>query len=403
MEKVLLSSALNSREAFSIFAKHLDPKVKSREYQIVMRAISDYYARDGDCTKVDPAVLTEQVMATLQNPKHKERFASLLAEVIALDSSPPNVIELVLDAKRNELADRVAVALANRDKDADELIDEYRELQRVSSLDDMMFEDVVFLDSSNIDEILSEVVSPVNYMKLYPLSVNSRVDQRLAPGHHILTYGLPEMGKTALNVTFSAGFCSQGKKVIYFINEDKNEDIYTRHMCCLSGMSYDAIRANPQKAKQLAMDAGLENLKVVGISPGNLTIIERVIELEEPDAVFIDQLMNLNEKGDGLTQVMGRGSRGARKLVKKYGILGVSTAQAADSASGKAVLDIGDVYMSNIEVPAQFDVMIGIGGTPDQLATGRRVLSFAKNKTTGDHNPVVVKLHPSISRYTDDA
>ena len=72
--------------------------------------------------------------------------------------------------------------------------------------------------------------------------------------------------------------------------------------------------------------------------------------------------------------------------------------QGGDSAEGKAVLEIGDVYMSNTEVPGACDVLLGVGANKEMLTRNERTVSFCKNKVTGDHSPVHLSLIPAISR-----
>jgi len=90
----------------------------------------------------------------------------------------------------------------------------------------------------------------------------------------------------------------------------------------------------------------------------------------------------------------------ARNMAKKYNIVVISVTQAGDSASGKASLEMGDVDFSNTGIPAQADVMLGIGMTSDMESSGQRVFSLPKNKITGRHESWPVRLVPSYSRYT---
>ena len=92
--------------------------------------------------------------------------------------------------------------------------------------------------------------------------------------------------------------------------------------------------------------------------------------------------------------------RAMRSLIKRHNLVGISVTQAADSASRKAVLDIGDVYMSNTSLPGDADLMIGIGGTPDQVENGYRMISLPKNKLTGDHEPRSVEFNKFLSKYS---
>jgi hypothetical protein len=78
----------------------------------------------------------------------------------------------------------------------------------------------------------------------------------------------------------------------------------------------------------------------------------------------------------------------------------VSVTQAGDSANNKEILDMGDVDFSNTGIPAQADVMIGMGVTPALDQQGVRMLSLPKNKIGGDHSNFLVRINPFLSRVT---
>lgn len=403
MEQKLLAAAFSNRQSYTLMDKYLNPKSYSREFILVFGKIKEYYERDRNAQHVDKAVYLELLLNSLPNQKHKDRFSDMVDEFSGLDVSTSNIDEMILDAKRGEISDKLAVMLSNRDPKASELLKEYEHLMNLSSLEDLTSFDVTILTSDDVDHVISAITQGEGTLRLYPLAIDRRVDSLVRGGHHITTYALPEMGKTALNVTLSCGFARQGAAGLYLINEDPESSVYFRHLSCMSGMTRDEIRADPELAKRRAMARGLENVKIIGLSPGNLDIIEALIEQHDPKWIVVDQLMNLDLKGDGPTQILGKAVRGLRSIGKRAGIVVVSTTQAGDSADGKSVLGMGDVYMSNTEVPAQADVMIGIGGSAEQLASGFRTLSFPKNKISGNHNPVVVRFNPALSRYTSDA
>jgi hypothetical protein len=397
----MLAAACASRAAATLIFDHLDYKGKSfnREHAVVMKAVQAYYARDGDATHVDYAILAEQIAEVTPNPKHRDRFVAILKDASELDVSVGNVTNMILAYKRGRAGDMLAAALANRE-DATELLEEYNRLANATSLEDAVLADTRTIDHSNIASIIDEYINVEGALQVYPKALGSRLDGRLRPGHHVTTFAPPETGKTALNITMSCGFAMQGAKVLYAINEDREEDIFFRHVACMTGMPFHEVAANPAKAVSLAMDRGIDNIYVVGMSPGDTKVITALLEKYDPDVVFIDQLINLAYKGDSLTQTLGRGARDMRTLGKRYNKIMIDTCQGADSATDKSVLEMGDIYMSNTEVPAQADVLIGIGGNPEQRQEGLRILSLPKNKISGNKQPVIVRLNESISRYS---
>jgi len=119
--------------------------------------------------------------------------------------------------------------------------------------------------------------------------------------------------------------------------------------------------------------------------------------------VLVDQLRNLNVHEDHFVQKLEKAASAVRNLAKKHGFVAISVTQAGDSASGKSILDMGDVDSSNTGIPATADVMIGIGATAEDERLGRRVLSLPKNKVGGNHAHLPVRVEPHLSKIGDIA
>ena len=76
----------------------------------------------------------------------------------------------------------------------------------------------------------------------------------------------------------------------------------------------------------------------------------------------------------------------------------VSVTQAGDSAHNKAALDLGDVDFSNTGIPAQADVMIGLGANQNHKDAGELVISLPKNKVSAIHEAFAVTTEPHLSK-----
>ncbi len=109
-------------------------------------------------------------------------------------------------------------------------------------------------------------------------------------------------------------------------------------------------------------------------------------------------MRNLNVESENRTQALEKAATSARNLAKRNNVLVVSVTQAADSASGKTILDRGDVDGSNVGIPGQCDLMIGIGADKHMEDTGARFLSFPKNKLSGRHTPIPVMFNYALSK-----
>lgn len=398
MEKHILSVMLSSRESFFLISSYINPKVYSREFQILLGFIKAYYGRDDRAMQVDRAVLAEQISSETQNPKHTERFLGIIDEALQFDTSASNVRQVILGAKKNELASELAMAIANG-KEHEQLAEDYRNILRYTSLEELTDKGVDVYDMSHIDALMAHEIDPSTRLMVYPLSLNERLEGGLRGSDHLTLFARPEMGKTAIILTMACGFARQGRKGIVFNNEERIERLYMRALSCCTGMTAAEIRANPQAAKDIADQMGFANITFIALSPGTLRQIEEFVEKHGAEWFIVDQLRNLEVKSESRTNQLEAAATGIRNIGKKHNAVAVSVTQAGDSAEGKAVLTMGDVDYSNTGIPAQCDVLMGLGGTPEQVNANIRVLSLSKNKISGRHEDFPVRLNPFISKY----
>lgn len=407
IETHLLAAALRSRESSELIQTHLQPGAKNKkdtryspEFRILTEKIDDYYKRDEDAQSVEQSLLIGLIDATVSNDKHKARFTQLIEEAFAVDTSVANTNDLILQAKRSEVGDKLAVKLVNRE-DVDEELAEYVHLHGLVSMEEFLTGESSVLTGADAASVLDYLRTQQGTFKLRPPRLNEALEEGLMEGHAIIVLARPEIGKSAFAVTNACGWAMDGKKVGYFINEDPEKLIQLRAMSCLSGMTKLEMYENPEKALALARRRGLDNLTVIPLYPGNLSEIDAFIDKYGFDAIVVDQLRNLKVKSENRTGQLEAAAQGIRDLGKKYNIVTMGFTQAGESAEGKAILDMSDVDSSKTGIPSACDLLIGIGATEEHKATNIRVFSLSKNKVSGWHGNFPARINPFLSRYTN--
>lgn len=408
MEAQLLAASLASRDSYELIKEYITLKSStySKQFQVVMNKLGEYYARDSAAVKADVSLLLTQISETIRNDKHIATFRDMLSAAQAVDLSEANVKATVLLAKQQEVGDKLSQALVMDAGQAkvDELLAELQELRSVTSIEQLASQEEAarVLSGAELDlnALLHKENDASNLIKLYPTSLNERVDGGVKRGHHIIVFARPNAGKTATCVHMSCGFLHQGFRVLYIINEDREEDIYLRHVNNLSGYDKYTLTGNVQEAQAKARGRGIDRLVIAGLAPGSIKQIAELIEQHSPDVVIVDQLRNLNVRADSRVNQLDAAARGVRDLGKYYNVLMVSVTQAGDSAEGKAVLDMGDVDFSNTGIPAACDVLLAIGKDATLEAEQRRMISLPKNKL-GREEHFVVNITPSLSRLSN--
>jgi archaellum biogenesis ATPase FlaH len=394
-EKHVLASAIKSRKAYDSIADHVEHSDLSEQGWVVWGGIGEYYSNDPSATSIDAELLAEGVARGVSAEKHKEMFRNLVRTISEFAVSPENVVTDLLTTKREVVGQKLANALLTGG-DTRGLLDNYESLLVTTELaEDAQTET---RQGYSIATLVDKGFDPESLVQVWPLSLNTRLDGGVKPGHHIVLFGRPEMGKTMAVIEMMAGFLHQGLTVLYIGNEDPIDDINMRVVNRLSLMSKFEVLNAPEEAQLRADNSGYQTLIMASLAPGTPREITALIEEHAPDVLVLDQLRNLNMHNDNYVLQLEQAATQARTWAKRYSCVVVSVTQAGDSASGKAVLDIGDVDYSNTGIPAQADLMIGIGANTKNEARGELVFSLPKNKISGRHEYFAVLTEPTLSQ-----
>lgn len=394
-ERNLLASCIASREAFVSITDHVTKGDLSEQGEVILSHVRDYYDRDQSAGRVDPELLRNDVGRSMSNPKHKEMFNTLIESIAGEDTSPANVVHDFIEVKREAAGARLASALAagRSSSDVRPILDEYLKWENATELDS---DESEIINSMPISELVGDTTEK-DLIKIWPMSLNERLDGGLLRGHHLLIFARPEMGKTLMLVNMMAGFVAQNLRVLYIGNEEPVRDTMYRMVSRLTGLTKGEIIEDQEFAETIAFEQGYGSIYFKDATPGTPRQIQQWIDECSPDVVVVDQIRNLNVHEEQFTQKLEKAATAVRNLGKSNNVLMVSVTQAGDSASGKAALDMGDVDSSNTGIPAQTDVMVGVGATRDDEASGRRILSLPKNKRSGRHEFFPVGIDPQIS------
>src|SRR5690606_11302405 len=134
---------------------------------------------------------------------------------------------------------------------------------------------------------------------------------------------------------------------------------------------------NKAKGREIAHQRGLGRLRMLELTPGTISEIDYYLEEVQPDVLVLDQIRNIRGGGDKLTQRLEQVATDVRSLLKKHGAIGVSVTQAGDKTERHGQeppiwLSMADVDSSRTGLPAQVDLMLGIGVNEELRAQGVR-------------------------------
>lgn len=394
-ERQVLASCIKSRDAWNAVADHVQPDEFSEQGSIIFDTINAYYTRDSSCHTCDVDVLASQVSGKVSE-KHRDMFSGLVTELAAVETSPANVIDDFLGHRRELARQELASALLSNDEGAvEEKLSKYEALLSQSDLED---DGPRVERGTPVRDLVEDNFDPRHLIPILPESLNKRLEGGVKRGHHVVLFARPEMGKTMTVINMIAGFLQQDLTVLYIGNEDPLPDIQMRVINRLTGMTRQEVMADPDKAQELAEQYNYDSLILASMAPGTVREVTQLMEDWKPDVLVLDQLRNLNMRQDNFVRALEQAAQTARAWAKGYNCVVVSVTQAGDSASGKSLLDLGDVDNSNTGIPATADLMLGIGATEAHATRGEIVFSLPKNKVSGWHGSVTVQTQPQLSQ-----
>ena len=353
----------------------------------------EYYENDKYAESIDPEVILSYINRTY--PKQADMLSIALDRVVATEGiSCNNIVQEFLQVKRHAAGQKLAGALLSG-KDTTELLHEYNTL---SSTENSVKEDDVVIHSNIRSKDISLALDRENVITLYPKDLNDRVEGVMR-GDHILIFARPETGKSMVAINMVRGFLEQGLKVLYIGNEDSEQRMLPRFLCSVAGITKQEMEEmGADKLDEILDETPIDNLSFVHLEPGTFPQIRSLIRKVNPDVVVVDQIRNVQTGGDGLTTGLERAGTEMRNIGNEFNVLAVSITQAGESANGKLRLDLSDIDSSKTGLPAQIDLMIGIGVNEDYDGRSKRMISLPKNKISGDHSFFSVDVDEARSR-----
>jgi archaellum biogenesis ATPase FlaH len=390
----ILAAAIASRAAFERALPHIDRGSMQATSQFWWDYVQDWYKNDPTAERVDLEILAARGKRAISNPKHEDVLMGYLADLPEAVSAS-NVVQEVIELKRYTKGNELAAAIAGRQPAAAirALVEQYEALLSDSAL-------TTDLNEVNDDDEMFEFLDRKNAIPLAPLKLNERAGGGAVPGDHIVIFGRPEAGKSLFCVNMAAGFLKTGHKTLYIGNEEDLRKTRMRILTNLANCTREQAVAEKAKALRLARDKGWEQLRMAQPDDASIASVVKLIEKHEPQVLVLDQIRGMTidgPEGHNMTQKLSRLGIEVRAILKKYKLVGVSVTQANDRTERHGQepppwLDMADVDSSRTGLPAQADLLIGIGANNEMRMHNTRAISLPKNKLGMTHEPFTVEI-----------
>lgn len=388
-EARILSACFRHKEAIELIPSTLEFTSIARG---VLELLKEYYELDPEAQFCPPDAIMPRMASKFQETSEFNAAWDFL-DRLPSDVSLPNLTKDIRDYNKSLAQRRLTNCLAvGTEPEINQAIEDY--VSAASEANKGSSEEAV-LHNLSVSDVVNKHFTEAGTIKLWPKQLNDLCDGGARPGHHILIFARPEIGKTLFVINMVAGFLHQGLRVLYCGNEDPASDLLLRLVGRLSKRTKHQIIEDPDKTEILARENGYENLFIASLAPGNFQQIRRLAKQNNSQVVVLDQLRNLYVSSESRTTALEALATEARNLAKSMELLVVSITQAGESAEGKAQLGRSDVDGSKTGIPAQADLMVGIGADPSMERAGFRTISLPKNKLSGKHDSFTCSIDPT--------
>jgi archaellum biogenesis ATPase FlaH len=387
-EHKILKAAL-SRELWGKINEYGTESILTATSEIFLKEIERAYSVDEKAQSLDLEIVVQNLVR--QYPKHKEDITSYGRVIDSAElPSPKLLVDELRLSKLHSVKHELASELVNRRQSSRvvELWEKYRTLANGELIDGR--EGAKHYTGSDFDGLVSGACGS-GKIRLLPPSLDAHIGRGLSPGHYMLVFGRPNVGKTAFLVNLVRGFCLQGLRTLYWGNEEHVGVIAVRLVQSLTGRSQRDVESNPQASVELA-EKYTKLIVLTDASGCSLAELNQAVEEVKPSILVVDQLRGLSTEGDGGIFQLEKLCFSMRNLAKKYGMVVVATNQAHVTAEGKRILWMNDLEGSKTTVQGTLDLMLGIGASHDDLGTPMRTLSIVKNKLSGVSRPLATRF-----------
>jgi hypothetical protein len=222
-------------------------------------------------------------------------------------------------------------------------------------------------------------------------------------GHLVVVGARPNTGKTSFHASMIAGpdgFAHQGAKCVILCNEEGTHRVGARYLTAASGMTLKEIKNSPRTAQQ-RWSKLKENIKIKDATGRDMAWVESVCKTYGPDILVLD--MGDKFAGDQSHEGLKNCAIHARQIAKEYGCAIFYMSQLSADAEGKIALNQSMMEGSKTGKASEADLMLLISKNPvtenQEEDDMQRHINSAKNKLTGWHGYVTVRLESQTGRY----
>ena len=216
-----------------------------------------------------------------------------------------------------------------------------------------------------------------------------------------IIFARPETGKTTFCTYMVSEYIRQGYKVAYFANEEPGRMVKGRIFCSYLNKTVNELRDDVETSNEVYREEIRPNLFLLEGREISIREIDKFIEVNKPDIVFVDQLdkVNINNSFARTDERLRAIYESSRTIAKRRDCMVWAVSQASYEAHNRQEIDFGMLENSRTGKASEADIIIGIGKNFGDEEDYIRHLCVSKNKLTGWHGLVTCRIDIRRARY----
>jgi len=216
-----------------------------------------------------------------------------------------------------------------------------------------------------------------------------------------IIFARPETGKTTFCTYLVSEYIRQGFKVAYFANEEPGRMVKGRIFCSYLNKTVNELRDTVDSSDEVYKEEIRPNLFLLEGREISIREIDKFIEVNKPDIVFVDQLdkVNIHNSFARTDERLRAIYESSRAIAKRRDCMVWAVSQASYEAHNRQEIDFGMLENSRTGKASEADIIIGIGKNFGDEEDYIRHLCVSKNKLTGWHGLVTCRIDIQRARY----
>jgi len=378
----------SEQENYERYAQYVAPHTVSAECNVILKSLKSWYESHGDVDWLEfsewwclsqagsmkqEKMETYKTLFRVMSECDEELEDDIVNQFIAQDYCT-QIAELTLKGAEGDNVDVAAV---------EQLVNAWN-----STTDN-----ATKLDQYIVTEALDEIIDYINLGGfMWAQDDLNKAVGNIRQGKLICFAARPNVGKTtflASNVCHVAQQIDDGKKILWFNNEEDGKEVKYRLAQAGLQLTNEEIEADRATAKQKYQELYEDKIVVIDKANANTKDVEEYIRQYPPAMIIFDQLWKVHGfegKNGNDTARLHQMFLWARELAKLHAPV-MTVHQVKTEGEGQQWLTPDLLYLSGTAIQGEVDTLIMMGRSYSQEKMLDRYVTIAKNK--GAYGPMV--------------